>query len=135
MEEIRDQMELANEISDVISQPVGFGVEMDEVRRIRPRDLDLATYWTRMLRLLPFFFCSMTVCSFDAHPLFRTICLQSWMSWSRRSWTRSSWRPTDLCRCPPYRTILVSIGKQSKSGVVKDWDHAPIFHLAVLLTS
>ncbi|KAF9334255.1 ESCRT-III subunit protein snf7 [Podila minutissima] len=30
MEEIRDQMELANEISDVISQPVGFGVEMDE---------------------------------------------------------------------------------------------------------
>lgn len=31
MEEIRDQMELANEISDVISQPVGFGVEMDDV--------------------------------------------------------------------------------------------------------
>jgi hypothetical protein len=31
MEEIRDQMELANEISDVISQPVGLGVEMDEV--------------------------------------------------------------------------------------------------------
>ncbi|KAF9123217.1 Snf7 family [Linnemannia elongata] len=30
MEEIRDQMELANEISDVISQPVGFGVEMDD---------------------------------------------------------------------------------------------------------
>ncbi|KAI1295056.1 ESCRT-III subunit protein snf7 [Mortierella claussenii] len=30
MEEIRDQMELANEISDVISQPVGFGIDMDE---------------------------------------------------------------------------------------------------------
>ncbi|KAG0043102.1 ESCRT-III subunit protein snf7 [Gryganskiella cystojenkinii] len=29
MEEIRDQMELANEISDVISQPVG-GIEMDD---------------------------------------------------------------------------------------------------------
>jgi len=32
MEEIRDQMELANEISDVISQPVGFGIDMDEVK-------------------------------------------------------------------------------------------------------
>ncbi|KAF9936823.1 ESCRT-III subunit protein snf7 [Modicella reniformis] len=30
MEEIREQMEFANEISDVISQPVPFGVEMDE---------------------------------------------------------------------------------------------------------
>ncbi|KAF9175821.1 Charged multivesicular body protein 4b [Mortierella sp. AD011] len=30
MEEIRDQMEIAEEISNVISQPVAFGVEMDE---------------------------------------------------------------------------------------------------------
>jgi hypothetical protein len=30
MDEIRDQMDLANEISDAISQPVGFGVDMDE---------------------------------------------------------------------------------------------------------
>ncbi|KAF9366940.1 MAG: Snf7 family [Benniella sp.] len=30
MEEIRDQMELANEISDVISQPIGLGVDLDE---------------------------------------------------------------------------------------------------------
>ena len=31
MDEIRDQMELANEISDAISQPVGFGLDLDEV--------------------------------------------------------------------------------------------------------
>jgi charged multivesicular body protein 4 len=30
MDDIRDQMDLANEISDAISQPVGFGVEFDE---------------------------------------------------------------------------------------------------------
>lgn len=41
MEEIRDQMELANEISDVISQPVGFGVEMDDVR-LPPKELFLS---------------------------------------------------------------------------------------------
>ena len=32
MDEIRDQMDLANEISDAISQPIAFGVEFDEVR-------------------------------------------------------------------------------------------------------
>lgn len=31
MDEIRDQMDLANEISDAISQPVGFGLDLDEV--------------------------------------------------------------------------------------------------------
>lgn len=67
MEEIRDQMELANEISDVISQPVGFGVEMDEVRRTRPKDLvkfaaGILLSWMlprsgqRMLRCVLFFF-------------------------------------------------------------------------------
>lgn len=30
MDDIRDQMDLANEISDAISQPVGFGLDMDE---------------------------------------------------------------------------------------------------------
>ncbi|KAL7752399.1 ESCRT-III subunit protein snf7 [Sorochytrium milnesiophthora] len=30
MDDIRDQMDLANEISDAISQPVGFGVDLDE---------------------------------------------------------------------------------------------------------
>lgn len=30
MDDIRDQMDLANEISDAISQPVNFGVEFDE---------------------------------------------------------------------------------------------------------
>jgi charged multivesicular body protein 4 len=30
MDDIRDQMDLANEISDAISQPVGFGAEFDE---------------------------------------------------------------------------------------------------------
>ncbi|KAJ3370067.1 hypothetical protein AMAG_14580 [Allomyces macrogynus ATCC 38327] len=30
MDEIRDQMDLANEISDAISQPVGFGMDLDE---------------------------------------------------------------------------------------------------------
>lgn len=30
MDDIRDQMDLANEISEAISQPVGFGNEFDE---------------------------------------------------------------------------------------------------------
>lgn len=30
MDDIRDQMDLANEISEAISQPVGFGAEFDE---------------------------------------------------------------------------------------------------------
>jgi charged multivesicular body protein 4A/B len=30
MDDIRDQMDLANEISEAISQPVGFGTEFDE---------------------------------------------------------------------------------------------------------
>jgi charged multivesicular body protein 4 len=30
MADIQDQMDLANEISDAISQPVGFGMDMDE---------------------------------------------------------------------------------------------------------
>lgn len=30
MDDIRDQMDLANEISEAISQPVGFGIDMDE---------------------------------------------------------------------------------------------------------
>jgi charged multivesicular body protein 4 len=30
MDDIREQMDLANEISDAISQPVNFGVEFDE---------------------------------------------------------------------------------------------------------
>ncbi|KAJ1502977.1 ESCRT-III subunit protein snf7 [Coelomomyces lativittatus] len=30
MDEIRDQMDLANEISDAISQPVGLGLDLDE---------------------------------------------------------------------------------------------------------
>ena len=30
MDDIRDQMDLANEISDAISQPVGMGMEFDE---------------------------------------------------------------------------------------------------------
>lgn len=30
MEDIREQMDLASEISDAISQPVGFGVDIDE---------------------------------------------------------------------------------------------------------
>eukprot|EP00163_Fabomonas_tropica_P022704 TRINITY_DN3961_c0_g1_i3.p2 TRINITY_DN3961_c0_g1~~TRINITY_DN3961_c0_g1_i3.p2 ORF type:complete len:122 (+),score=47.82 TRINITY_DN3961_c0_g1_i3:749-1114(+) len=30
MEDIREQMEIANEINEAISQPVGFGVDFDE---------------------------------------------------------------------------------------------------------
>lgn len=32
MDEIRDQIDIANDISDAISKPVGFGEELDEVR-------------------------------------------------------------------------------------------------------
>lgn len=32
MDEIREQMDLASEISEAISQPVGFGLDLDEVR-------------------------------------------------------------------------------------------------------
>jgi charged multivesicular body protein 4 len=30
MDDIREQMDLANEISEAIAQPVGFGIEFDE---------------------------------------------------------------------------------------------------------
>ena len=30
MDDIREQMDLANEISEAISQPVNFGIEFDE---------------------------------------------------------------------------------------------------------
>jgi hypothetical protein len=32
MDDIRDQMDVANEISEAISRPVGMGDELDEVR-------------------------------------------------------------------------------------------------------
>ena len=35
MDDIREQMDLANEISDAISQPIGFGIDLDEVRSLR----------------------------------------------------------------------------------------------------
>ncbi len=31
MDDIRDQMDLANEISEAISRPEGFGLDLDEV--------------------------------------------------------------------------------------------------------
>jgi charged multivesicular body protein 4 len=34
MDDIRDQMDLANEISDAIAQPLSFGAEIDEVRKV-----------------------------------------------------------------------------------------------------
>jgi hypothetical protein len=34
MDDIRDQMEVATEISEAISRPVGIGEEFDEVRNI-----------------------------------------------------------------------------------------------------
>lgn len=36
MADITEQQELAQEISDVISRPVGFGEEYDEVRAVNP---------------------------------------------------------------------------------------------------
>lgn len=34
MDEIRDQMDIANEIAEAISRPVGIGEELDEVRKL-----------------------------------------------------------------------------------------------------
>jgi charged multivesicular body protein 4 len=34
MDDIRDQMDLANEISDAIAQPLSFGAEIDEVSKV-----------------------------------------------------------------------------------------------------
>ena len=39
MDEIREQMDLANEVSNAISQPVGFGMELDEVTIFYPREI------------------------------------------------------------------------------------------------
>ena len=46
MDDIRDQMDVANEISNAISQPVGFGMEFDEdelneeLERLEQEELD-----------------------------------------------------------------------------------------------
>jgi charged multivesicular body protein 4 len=34
MDDIRDQMDVANEISEAISRPVGMGEDLDEVRHL-----------------------------------------------------------------------------------------------------
>ena len=39
MDEIREQMDLANEVSNAISQPVGFGMELDEVTIFYPCEI------------------------------------------------------------------------------------------------
>ena len=39
MDDVAEQQEIANEISDAISNPVGFGQDMDEVCRTRRTDL------------------------------------------------------------------------------------------------
>lgn len=35
MDEVAEQQEIANEISDAISNPVGFGTDEDEVRQLQ----------------------------------------------------------------------------------------------------
>lgn len=39
MDDIRDQMDVANEISEAISRPVGMGEDLDEVKSNRNRSL------------------------------------------------------------------------------------------------
>ncbi len=42
MDDVAEQQEIASEISDAISNPVGFGTEMDEVRSVTHAMLGLA---------------------------------------------------------------------------------------------
>lgn len=69
MDDIREQMDLANEISDAISQPVGFGQEMDEVGVVA---VNIQLVILRM-NLLP-----------------------SWSNWNKKNSTRSFLTPS-LC--------------------------------------
>jgi hypothetical protein len=56
MDDIREQMDIANEITEAIAQPVGFGIEFDDVR-----------LWNVFVSVLP-----------PAHLVSRTNWLPSW---------------------------------------------------------
>lgn len=75
MDSIREQMDLTNEISDAISNPVGMGHDIDEVSNIP-------------FSLVFFYFRSPVDLKSD-----RTISRTSWKSWNRRSSTSVSWAP------------------------------------------
>lgn len=44
MDEVAEQQEIANEISDAISNPVGFGQDQDEVRLLASTPQDTEIY-------------------------------------------------------------------------------------------
>ncbi|XP_061641817.1 charged multivesicular body protein 4b-like isoform X1 [Phyllopteryx taeniolatus] len=92
MSDIMEQQELAQEITNVISNPIGFGDQCDEVRPQR-------------VLLRRRFFTKTT------SRLFRMSSWPSWRSWSRKSWTGIFWkwkarrtspcRASRPCRCRP----------------------------------
>ena len=52
MESIREQMDLSNEISDAISNPVNMGIEVDDVSGTRKRSLHDASTSSGATRLI-----------------------------------------------------------------------------------
>lgn len=70
MAEITEQQEVAQEISDVISRPVGFGEDYDEVREVLLRLYKQSTCYKRnyvgiIITLIPD--ASLCLCSGRAH--------------------------------------------------------------------
>lgn len=99
MQDITEQQELAQEISDAISKPVEFGEEFDEVRR--------NVYCTAIDVCILFCVCVLICLMIDCY--FRMSCWLNWRSWSRKSWTRTFWRSEaqrmyhcPMCHPHPY---------------------------------
>ena len=72
MDDLAEQHELANEIGDAISSPVGFGQDYDEVSEAT---LSILLYSLTEL-FIPWHVC-------------RRSSMRSWRHWSRRSWITS----------------------------------------------
>lgn len=85
MDDIAEQQNVAQEISDAISNPVAF--------RMNLSDSPLENHLANLLSLL-----------FQQRTSTRTNWNESWRNWNRSSWTRSSWtsvRPQTPCpKCP-----------------------------------
>jgi hypothetical protein len=85
MTSINEQREIANEISDLISNPVNIGVDIDEVRKSRREELVLMAFRGANTR---------RIC--------RMISRHSWRSSSRTISTSDSWARI-MCRCTLQR--------------------------------
>ena len=102
MDSIREQMDLTNEISDAISNPVGMGNMVDEVN-------------TQSLRR--------AVAEATLTANFRTSSRPSSRRWSRRNWTTDLLAQTE-CRYTPLHPPLALQTVANVSRILND--HYPI---------